>query len=243
MSSSSRSDSCIGVSSGASATASTASSWTSTSSSSSRGSISSCASIASLCRIAGEPVAQRGVGADRGRRRVVQLVGEARGERAEGQQLLALADDLLGVAHAEEQALEQVDGHREPVAHGVAEVLAADHEQPRVADAPHRGGVGLRSRRRPGSSASRRRRPRRWSVRTVSTSSGPTRRLIAMVPDSSTIDQLGRLALVEDRGAGRHLGDPAALGEPAQLLVGERLEQEQRAQLVVGQPLGRSARW
>ena len=92
-----------------------------------------------------------------------------------------------------------------------------------------RRGVGLRRVVVRGSSASRRRRRRRWSVRVVSTSSGPTRRLIAMVPDEQHHHQLGRVALGEDAcSPAGHLGHPAALGEPAQLVVGERLEQEQR---------------
>ena len=76
------------------------------------------ASIASLCRMPGDPVAQRGGGPDGRRGRVVQLVGQPGGQRAEREQPLALADrSRCAVAHAEEQALEQVHRHREPLAH------------------------------------------------------------------------------------------------------------------------------
>ena len=75
---------------------------------------SSCASIASLCRMPATRSRSAAVGPDGCGRRVVQLVRQPGGQRAEREQLLALPDDLLRVAHAEEQALEQVDGHGEP---------------------------------------------------------------------------------------------------------------------------------
>ena len=158
----------------------------------------------------GEPVAQRGVGADRGGCRVVQLVGQPRRQRAEGQQLLALADDLLRVAHPEEQSLEQVDRHREPGAYGGSEVLGADQQQPGVADDAHRRRVVLG----------------RDVVEVALHGAGVdaelvgAHRLDVVRPDPPAHrdragqqhhDQLGRVALLEDGGAGRYLGDPAAL--------------------------------
>ena len=61
--------------------------------------------MAELVPHPGDPLAQRGGGPDRGRGRVVQLVGQPGRQRAEGQQPLPLADRLLGVLDAEEQAL------------------------------------------------------------------------------------------------------------------------------------------
>ena len=82
--------------SGALATRSTASSCSSTSvSQQRRGSISPVGDHRQLVPHAGDPVAQRGGGPDRGRGRVVQLVGEPGRQRAEREQPLPLADDLL----------------------------------------------------------------------------------------------------------------------------------------------------
>ena len=47
-----------------------------------------------------------------------------------------------------------------------------------------------------------------------------------------------RRALGVDGGAGRVLDDPTVAGQPGELVVVELLEEEQRAQLVGGQPLG-----
>ena len=58
-------------------------------------------------------LAQVGDGAGGGRGGVVELVGQAGGDGAERQQLLALADDLALPPAADLVSLEQMDGHRE----------------------------------------------------------------------------------------------------------------------------------
>ena len=62
----------------------------------------------SLCRIPATRSRSADGGADRGGGRVVQLVGEPGGQRPERQQPFPLADHLVGVLDAEEQALQQV---------------------------------------------------------------------------------------------------------------------------------------
>ena len=106
------------------------------------------------------------------------------------------------------------------VADRVAEVLAADHEEPASLMA-RTVAVYFWPARRRGSSASRRRRRRAGRCASISTSSGPTRRLIAMVPDEQHDDQLGRLALVEDacRRPGTSATQPRSASQ-RQLVVG-----------------------
>ena len=77
-----------------------------------------------------EPGAQRFGGPTLGRRRVVQLVGQARGESTEGDQLFSLADDRLGRRQAEEHPAEKVYRHREPCGEDMGEVLGPQLEQP-----------------------------------------------------------------------------------------------------------------
>ena len=62
----------------------------------------------------GQPLPQRRDRRHRGRGRVVQLVGEPGGERAEGGQPLALAEQVVGRPHPGHHALDEVYGHREP---------------------------------------------------------------------------------------------------------------------------------
>ena len=60
-----------------------------------------------------DALAQVGHRAGGGRRRVVELVGQAGGDGAQRQQLLALADDLALPQAADHVPLEQMHGHRE----------------------------------------------------------------------------------------------------------------------------------
>ena len=71
----------------------------------------------SLCRIPATRSRSAEVARTAADGRVVQLVGQPGRQRAERQQPLPLADHQLGVAVPEEQALQQVHGHREPVPH------------------------------------------------------------------------------------------------------------------------------
>jgi hypothetical protein len=185
----------------------------------------------------GDPVTQRCGGPHRGGGGVVQLVGEPGRQRPERQQLLALPDDVLGGAHAQEQALQQVDRHREPGVHHPGEVLGAKHEEAGVADHPDGRGVGL-----PG---------RIGDVGLhgagVDTDLVGAHRLDVVLADPAAHrdaaaeqddEQLRRGTLRQEGGAARRLDDPAVLGQPLELLAGELLEQEQVAQRLRGQPLG-----
>ena len=57
-------------------------------------------------------------------------MGQSRRQRSEGEEALSLLGRLLGVLDAEEQPLEQVHGHREPLTHQVGELVGSEHEEP-----------------------------------------------------------------------------------------------------------------
>ncbi len=99
--------------------------------------------FAELAAYRGEAFPQCGGGAHGGGSRVVELVGEPGGRRSERQQPLPLTDRLLGVLEPEEQALQQVDGHREPAAHDLRERVRRQHEEPGPLGHPHRVVVHL----------------------------------------------------------------------------------------------------
>ncbi len=92
----------------------------------------------------GDPFPQRRGRPYRGGGRVVQLVGEPGGQRAQRQQPLPLTDRLLGGPHAEEQPLQHVYGHREPLPHQPRQRVRREHEEARRLTDPQRGGVDLR---------------------------------------------------------------------------------------------------
>ena len=139
----------------------------------------------------GDPVAQRDGGPDGRRGRVVELVGQPGGERAERDAAAPAGRRRpASVRMPQEQALEQVHRHREPVAqHAGANSSAGSAKKRDVGQRPQRGrvavlrpavGSDVRLRWRPRTTPalrrcgrSRRRRP-------------PTRRVIAIVPASST---------------------------------------------------------
>ena len=75
-----------------------------------------------------DALAQVGHRACGGRGRIVELVGQARGDGAERQQLLALPDDLGLSASADEVTLEQMDGHGELRIHEIGELVGVQHE-------------------------------------------------------------------------------------------------------------------
>ena len=109
----------------------------------------------------GDPFPQRRGGPDGRRGGVVELVGEPGRQRAQRQQPFPLVDGPLGVLGAEEQALQQVHGHREPFAHDPARRTAAGRtkNRGRLGD-PHGAVVRLRHAGRPGTPAWRPRTPR-----------------------------------------------------------------------------------
>ena len=112
----------------------------------------------------------------RGGGRVVQLVGQAGRQRAEGQQPLPLADRLLGVLVAEEQPLQQVHRHREPFGHQLRRSIAASSTKKRDGPSPAASCCRSAGPARPGRPGTRRRRHRAAEVRFTSMSSAPTRR-------------------------------------------------------------------
>ncbi len=128
--SSSASDVSIGSSFGALATCSTARCCSSMSASRLAGSVLAPGEQAQLAAHPGDPLAQARRRADGGGGRVVELVGQPRGQRAEREQPLPLADRLAGPLAAEEQPLEQVHRHREPLVHDLREAVRAEHVEP-----------------------------------------------------------------------------------------------------------------
>ena len=57
-------------------------------------------------------------------------MGESGGQRAQSLQTLSAADDLVGVAVAEEHSLQQMQGHREPFLHHAREGRGLQNEEP-----------------------------------------------------------------------------------------------------------------
>ena len=90
------------------------------------------------------PITQRRCRPHRSRRRIVQLVRQPGRQRTQRQQAFSLFDDLLGVLIAEEQSLEQMQRHREPLPHDGREALGVEHEEPGAFGHPHRTLVRLR---------------------------------------------------------------------------------------------------
>jgi hypothetical protein len=77
--------------------------------------------------------------AGRRRRRVVELVGEPCGDRAERQQFLALTDDLALPPAADLVPFQQVHGHRELGLHEPRERVGVEDEATRRLGEPYRG--------------------------------------------------------------------------------------------------------
>ena len=177
-----------------------------------------------------DAVAQ-GVGRASGRRgRVVELVGEPGGELAEGEQPLPLADHGVGVAQADEHALQQVHRHRVPLAERGHELLRPQGEERRVAGRADGGAVGLVD----------------LVAEVELHRAGVDPALVGaddldlVAADESAhhqraaeqhVEALGRVALFDEVVSRRDVDGLGVLGEPRQLRVIEVFEQEQRAQL------------
>jgi hypothetical protein len=115
--------------------------------------------------------------------RVVQLMSQARGDGAEGKQLLPLVDDLAGPHPAHLVPFEQVHGHGELGLHEPTEGVGVEDEELRRLGHPDRGLilvflVGIEC--RPGAAAPR------AEVRLVSMSSPPERFDITSSPSIRT---------------------------------------------------------
>jgi hypothetical protein len=187
-----------------------------------------------LCQHLPQPCA----GAHDRRHGVVELVGEASGHRAEGHEPFVLLDDRAGVGALGRGALEQMGRHGEPLPHRLAEVAGGDLEQAAVGDRPGRAQVHL------GHAAVGDVGVEGAGVGAVVVGAEQLE-LAALHPlghderaGEEHEEARGGGALGVDGGAARVLDDPAALGQPAELVVVQGLEQEQGAQLLGLQPLG-----
>ncbi len=178
----------------------------------------------------GDALAQRGRGTDRGRGRVVQLMGQPGRQRAEREQPLALADRRLGVLLAEEQPLKQVHRHREPGVHQLGEDAGVQHEELRRLGHPHRVVVDLRHRvAEVGLEGTRVHAALRRPADLHVVGAHPARQDQAAL--QQCVEAGGGGALGVDRTRLDQLDVPS-LAEPGELVVGELLEKEKGAQLV-----------
>jgi hypothetical protein len=176
------------------------------------------------------PAAQLLGGPHRGGRRVVQLVGEVGRQVPELHQVLALAHRRLGGPHALVQPVQQVHRHRALLGDQGGEVLGGQPQEPAGPGGAQGGLVVLRVAGRVG--------PGRAGV------GAAVRRLVDQhvlavgvlgQPQAAVeqhVQRVGRVALGEDDGVAVEHPDLGVVGDPLQVLVAQRLEQEQRAQLV-----------
>ena len=175
-------------------------------------------------------------------------------QRAERDQLVALSGLLLGVAQAEVEAVKQVRGHRELVAHECAEVIGVHDEEARRPGGAQRVHVLLRVGQLPvgllrvgllrvGRGDER---PHGPGVDATLCCGGEQDVVVAAAAEllhlavEEDVEARCRRALAEDLRwpvEGLHV---ATGGDPVELIVGERLEQEQRAQFVRGQAFAHS---
>ena len=161
------------------------------------------------------------------------------GERAKRGQPLALTDQHLEVARSEGKPLEQVHRYREPVADYRREVVGGQDEEPAVADCPHRGEVGARHRRVVAQ-------VRLGGTHVDAALVGADGFYVVLLDPAGDgectgqqdVEGLGRVAFDKDRATGRELLDVTPIGQPAELIVGQRLEQEERLQLGGGDLTG-----
>src|SRR5690349_811301 len=90
-----------------------------------------------------DALAQVGHRTSGGRGRVVELMGQARGDGAQRQQLLPLTDDLGLPAPTDEVAFQQMDRHGELSPHEGCEIVRVEYEAARRLGQPYRGLVRL----------------------------------------------------------------------------------------------------
>jgi transposase len=157
-------------------------------------------------------------------------VGQPGRQGAERQQSLPLAYRLLHVPGAEEQALQQVHRHREPVVHQLGKPRRVQHEEPRPFGGAHGlevdllhpvAEIGVEG---PGVHAG----GRRPAYLDLVVTDPPAQR---HRPGQQHIELLCGLALAVDTPRLHDL-DLAVLAQPRKLVVGQLLEQEQAAQLL-----------
>ena len=153
---------------------------------------------------------------------------------AESQQPLTLADGFLGVLDAEEEALQQVHRHREPVGHQLRESGGIEHEEPRGLGHTHRVVVHLGNAvpevgvERAGIDAGARR-PARLDVVGANLAGQHDR------AGEQYVQRRRRVAFGVDTA---RLGDDDApfAAQPGELVVCQLLEQEQAPQLLGAAP-------
>jgi hypothetical protein len=160
-----------------------------------------------------------------------QLVGEARGDRAERGEPLPLVHHAPRVRHPEEDALQQVRAHREPLADGLGELAGREPEHPRRAGRPQRVLVALLDL------------VAQVRLHGAAVGAGPVRPadLHGVAPDvlghhhlavQQHVQELGGVSLRADHAVRRVLLHRPVLRQPGELLLVEVLEEEQPPQLL-----------
>jgi hypothetical protein len=192
---------------------------------------------------AGESLAQGGSRPRDGGHRVVQLVGQTGGHRAQGHQPLVALDRVAGVHARRGEPLQEVDRHREPLPHRLSELGGGQLEEAAVG---HRSGGGRID-------------PRNALIGPVEVEGSGVG---AAVVGANELDlaplhptrhrhhpgqqheeaRRGRTFAGDDR-ARRVLDDPTEPGDPRELIGLQGLEEEQRPKLVRRQPLRLTLCW
>lgn len=176
------------------------------------------------------PVPQRRRRTDRRGGRVVQLVCQTGRQRPQRQQPLPLVDDLLAALLTEEQSLEHVDRHGEPLSNQVSEPLGVEHEEPGRTRHVHARHVLLRGAvpevRLPRTRVDA---PRRRAVHLDLLAAGHLGQ--HQFPVEEHVEARGVVALREHGTGLDHLHVPVGT-QLLELLVVERLEEEQRLQFL-----------
>ena len=159
-------------------------------------------------------------------------MGQARGKCSQGYQLVALTYQGLGVGQSQEQPVEKVHRHREPSLQEVGKVLRRQLEQAGARHRPKAGGVRLISRGAAERSSgpcicSRSAGRRQHHVGAVE----PLHQLDLAVQEDE--ERLGDCVLDVHVNACVVRFDGAVVDEPVQLLIGEALEEEAPAKLLL----------
>ena len=186
----------------------------------------------------GHHVSQPRGSAHDSRDRIVQLVGEAGGHRAERDEPLVAGDRVPRRVPLDLAPRQQVSRHREPFLHRMAPVGGGQLEQPALGDRPRRARVELRD------AAVRQVRVERARIGAAIV--GAEQLDLAPLhaaqhgerPRKQHEEARGERAFGVDRAPGRILDDATAPGEPHELVVAEMLEEKQGPQLVRRQPFG-----
>ena len=177
-------------------------------------------------------------GAYLGRRRVVELMGEASRERPKGDQLFPLARQRFRIRQTEEEPVQQMHGHRKPRLQDIRKVLGRQLEQTGASHRSQARGIDLVG-------GSTRESPRRARVRPRLAGSRQDNIAAIELLDQldltleEDVEEICLAALLIDVVAGAIGFDRSVLGQPVQLLVGKALEEKRTAQLFLDLVQGR----